>query len=218
MPPFQFEEQKTTSLRHKVTEDIRKAILLGQLKPGDRLREVEVSKQMGVSRGPIREALRMLEQEGLLISQPYKETTVAEISSEEVQEVLLPIRLTLEKYAIRKALPNIGEAQLAKLRAIVAAMQEGARQLDLAKVVESDLSFHEYLIDLAGIPSLLSTWSSINNRIRLHFIVQGRTYDNLEVLYHSHQRLLDTIETRELDNILAEITIHIQDWNNTESK
>ena len=63
MDNFQFAEQKTTSLRHKITDDIRKAIFKGYLKPGSRLREVEISKQMGVSRGPIREAMRMIVQE-----------------------------------------------------------------------------------------------------------------------------------------------------------
>jgi DNA-binding GntR family transcriptional regulator len=80
---FRFEEQKATSLRHKITDDIRRAILQRKLNPGDRLREAEISKQMGVSRGPVREAIRMLEQEGLLVSLPYKGSTVTEISCEE---------------------------------------------------------------------------------------------------------------------------------------
>ncbi|MDF2671406.1 MAG: GntR family transcriptional regulator, partial [Paenibacillus sp.] len=115
--------------------------------------------------------------------------------------------------ALRKALPHIGEAQITKLRSIVTSMQEGAKQLDLARVVECDLNFHETIIQLAGIPSLLNTWSSIHNRIRLHFIVQGRSYEDLEVLYLSHKQLLETIETRDLDQILTEITSHIGDRN-----
>ena len=95
MSDFRFETEKATSLRHKISNNIRKAIFHGKLKPGDRLIEIDLANQMGVSRGPIREAMRMLEQEGVINSQPYKDTMVAEISLEEVLEVLTPIRWSL---------------------------------------------------------------------------------------------------------------------------
>lgn len=209
MSQFRFNEQKATSLRHKITDDIRRAIFQGKLSPGDRLREVEISKQMGVSRGPVREAIRMLEQEGLLISLPYKETTVAEISGEEVRHVLNPIRIILETYAISKALPGIDEQELAHLESYIVAMKEAAEQHNLDKIVESDLAFHEYVIGLAGMPGLMGTWTSIYNRIHLHFLIQGKAYTDLNDLWKEHERLLQAIRTRDMEQIREVWSEHI---------
>ncbi|BBH20563.1 GntR family transcriptional regulator [Paenibacillus baekrokdamisoli] len=211
MSEFRFEEQKNTSLRHKITDDIRKAIFQGKLKPGDRLREVEMAKQMGVSRGPIREAIRMLEQEGVINSQPYKDTMVADISVEEVEEVLLPIRLTLEIFAIRKALPNLTEQHLNNLTAIIGNMKQAADEKDLYKLVDCDLAFHEYWVTLSNVPNLLGIWTSIFNRIRLYFIVQGQTYSDLNPLWESHELLLQTIQKGNLVEINSLLTEHILD-------
>ncbi|WP_135555436.1 GntR family transcriptional regulator [Paenibacillus cymbidii] len=213
MAEFRFEEEKATSLRHKITDNIRRAIFQGKIKAGDRLREVEMSRQMGVSRGPIREAMRTLEQEGLLYSHPYKETTVAEITEEEVTEVLIPIRLTIEQFAMRKALPLLQAADLDRLGTFVEEMREGARQRDLIKMVDCDLAFHEYVVQLAGVPNLHGTWMSIYNRIRLHFIMQGQSYDDLSELCAEHEKLLATIAAGDPDAVAAALKVHIADSN-----
>jgi len=211
MSEFRFDEQKNTSLRHKITGDIRKAIFQGKLKPGDRLREVEMAKQMGVSRGPIREAIRMLEQEGVINSQPYKDTMVAEISLEEVVEVLFPIRITLEMFAIRKALPNLSDQHLENLTGIIADMKKAADEQDLYQIVDCDLAFHEYWVTLSNVPNLHGIWTSIFNRIRLYFIVQGETYSDLTPLWKSHELLLQTIRTGNLKEIKKVLTKHIKE-------
>jgi DNA-binding GntR family transcriptional regulator len=167
---------------------------------------------MGVSRGPIREAIRMLEQEGLLYSHPYKETTVAEITEEEVREVLLPIRMTIERFALTKALPRIGEAELARLESILADMKQGADYNQLSQIVNCDLAFHEYLITLADMPGLLVTWTSIFNRIHLHFMVQGQKYDDYAELWKEHTKLLDAIKSGDLERVQEELTVHIQQY------
>lgn len=213
MSDFRFEEEKATSLRHKITDNIRRAIFQGKIKAGDRLREVDMSKQMGVSRGPIREAMRTLEQEGLLFSQPYKETMVAEITEEEVTEVLIPIRLTIEQFAIRKSLPHLEAAHVERLREIIESMKAGARQQDLIKMVDCDLAFHEYLVKLSGLPNLIGTWTSIYNRTRLHFIMQGQSYDDLNDMCAEHETLLDTIAGGDTAAVAEALKYHIVDSN-----
>ena len=213
MAEFRFSEQKVTSLRHKISDEIRNAIFQGKLKPGDRLREVEIAKQMGVSRGPIREAMRMLEQEGLLFSQPYKETMVADISTEEVHQVLIPIRLTIETFAIRKALPQLDSVHLEQLRVIVSDMKEAARQNNLSRLVEHDLAFHEYLLNLAKMPVLLNTWMSVYNRIRIYFLQQGQAYGDLDELCHEHEILLRAIEAGDADKAAEALEAHIRKLN-----
>ncbi len=213
MSNFVFDAEKATSLRHNISNSIRKAIFHGKLKPGDRIREVDLAKQMGVSRGPIREAMRMLEQEGLLNSQPYKDTTVTEISSEEVLEVLTPIRLTIELFAIRKAMAFFNETHYEALSKIINEMKEGAEKNNLYHIVDCDLAFHEYLVNLSSVPDLLTIWTTIYNRIRLHFIVDGQTYSDLNQLWKNHEFLLETIKRKDPNEIRSELTRHIEDIN-----
>ena len=213
MSDFRFETEKATSLRHKISNNIRKAIFHGKLKPGDRLIEIDLANQMGVSRGPIREAMRMLEQEGVINSQPYKDSMVAEISLEEVLEVLTPIRLVIELFAIRKAMPYFNQTHYEALTEIIKEMKQGAAQNNLYKLVDSDLDFHEYLVNLSNVPNLLGTWTTIYNRIRMHFIADGQTYSDLNQLWKDHERLLETIKGNNLKEICSELTKHIEDTN-----
>ena len=83
----------------QVVEILRSAIIAGRYEPGERLIEATLSSELGTSRGPVREALRQLENEGLVMSFPYRGAVVLGVSDEEVQEVLIPIRLTLERYS-----------------------------------------------------------------------------------------------------------------------
>ncbi|WP_274651037.1 GntR family transcriptional regulator [Paenibacillus humicola] len=215
METFSFKEQKPTSLRHRVTEEIRNAILRGQLKPGDRLREITISKEMGVSRGPIREAIRTLEQEGLLLSSPYKETVVAEFSKEEVIEVLIPIRLTIELFAIRSGLSRMNEENFAAMSRFVEAMKAAAEQKDLVRLVDSDISFHEYLIQTSHAVNVMNIWSSIVNRIRLHFFVQGPMYSDPKQIYEEHEVLLEAMKAKDVERTCRLMKAHIYDENVT---
>ena len=92
-----------------MVEILRSAIIMGSYEPGERLIEATLSTELGTSRGPVREALRQLENEGLVMSFPYRGAVVLGVSDEEVQEVLIPIRLTLERYSfIARARPDDG--------------------------------------------------------------------------------------------------------------
>ncbi|MFC5649974.1 GntR family transcriptional regulator [Paenibacillus solisilvae] len=213
METFSFKEQKPTSLRHRVTDEIRNAILSGQLKPGDRLREIAISKEMGVSRGPIREAIRTLEQEGLLHSSPYKETVVAEFSKEEVIEVLIPIRLTIELFAIRSGLSWMNDADFAQMNRFVEGMKEAVAQKDLARIVDNDISFHEYLIQASRAGNIINIWSSIVNRIRLHFFVQGPMYKDQNQIYEEHAVLLQAMQAKDVELTCRLMKAHIYDEN-----
>src|SRR6202521_5912686 len=98
------------SLRQQVASSLRDAILSGSLKPGQRLVEEEISQGMHTSRGPLREALRQLEQEGLVMSVPYRGSFVSRISTLEVIEVLIPLRSTLEGFGFAHAIDNLTAA------------------------------------------------------------------------------------------------------------
>lgn len=213
MTSFRFKEQKAGSLRHRIAEDIRQAIIEGKLKPGDRLLEVEMSKQMGVSRGPIREALRVLEQEGLIHSEPYKETVVADFPTEEVVHVLIPIRKTLEVYALRKSLPQFTDEDFAYLEQCIEDMRKCGENHDIDGLVNSDFDFHEYTLKKSKLNTLMNIWSSISTRTRLHFYMQDHQFEDTTRVWEQHRHLLDAYRTKDIELACKELSKHICESN-----
>lgn len=209
MTGFTFEQQNNISLREKVTNDIRNAILRGELKSGSRLKEMDIAQQMGVSRGPVREAIRQLEREGLIISYPYRETVVADISVDEVKDILIPIRLHLEWFVIQKYIAQMDDAYFAKLQQIVDQMALCHREGHFEQIVELDMQFHESIINLAVERTVLMTWRSILNQTRLHFIKNIRRYSNESIVQY-HQSLLDQLASKDLDRIYEELQHHMK--------
>ena len=115
----------------QVVEILRSSIITGAYEPGERLIESTLSKELGTSRGPVREALRQLENEGLVISFPYRGAVVLGVSDEEIQEVLIPIRLTLERHSFAHALDELTDADFAELGKQVWLMEQAAAADDL---------------------------------------------------------------------------------------
>lgn len=198
-----------TSLRQRVLGALRDAIIEGRYRPGDRLVEEELCAQLGVSRGPVREALRQLEQEGLVVSFPYRATEVIGVSPEEVREVLTPIRLTLERFAFRHALPRLSPADLAELETLVAAMDEAAAAGSLAPIVEADVRFHELILARAGQPHCLQIWRTIVPRVRAHFYRSGPRHASLAEIADEHRELLAAIRTGDIERTLSVLEPHI---------
>src|SRR6187200_1505806 len=130
----------------QVVEILRSAIIMGTYEPGERLIEATLSTELGTSRGPVREALRQLENEGLVMSFPYRGAVVLGVSDEEVQEVLIPIRLTLERYSFVHAATRMTDADFAELGKEIWVMEQAAKAGDLEKMVEADLRFHDVVI------------------------------------------------------------------------
>jgi DNA-binding GntR family transcriptional regulator len=152
-----------------VAEVLREAIGVGRLGPGDRLVEGAIAAALGTSRAPVREALRELVHEGLVSHIPYRGAFVLGVSEEEVHEVMIPIRLTLERYAFAQALPRVEAPELARLERVVDAMEDAARAGDLRGLVDADVGFHELVLELSGLPHTTQIWRSISPRMRVYF-------------------------------------------------
>jgi DNA-binding GntR family transcriptional regulator len=208
---YRFPVQDTRSLRQRAVEAIRTSILQGYLKPGDRLVETEIAEQMGTSRGPIREALRELERDGLVISEPYRETVVADITLEEVQELLVPIRRVLEVFAVRQAITRMGDQDLALLDRLVADMRDAGEIGDLHQVVEKDMAFHEAILRLAGHRQASNLWHIVANRIRAHFYRNDSHYPDLRLVADQHRPLLDALHRRDVGRSVEMMEQHLRD-------
>lgn len=209
MSEFIFKQQVNVSLRERVTNDLRDAILNGNIEPGQRIKEMEIAEQMGVSRGPVREAIRQLEREGLLISQPYKETVVADLKAEEVKDVLIPVRYHLEMFVIQKYLDEMDDAFFARLQEIVDEMERLSGGNDKLRLVELDILFHQAILELAGERTVFLAWNSILNQIRLHFS-KNIHYFKTENLSPDHQLLLDRLKSKDIGEIQKEMVRHLK--------
>lgn len=199
------------SLRHHIAEEIRKAIFERRLKLGDKITETQISNEVRVSRGPVREAMQILELEGLLISTPYKETRVANITKEEITELLIPIRQNIESFAYKRAYEQLVKTDFQEFESILVDMKKAADYEDLTTIADLDIRFHEVIIKAADIEGVLKIWGSIVNRIRLHFLFQGKPYENYNQIVTEHRTLLEAFRSGNMDLALKELVDHIND-------
>jgi len=192
----------------QVVESLRSAIVAGRYEPGERLIETSLSEELGTSRGPVREALRQLENEGLVMSFPYRGAVVLGVSDEEVQEVLIPIRLTLERYSFSHAVERMTDGDFAELGKQIWVMEQAAKAGDLEKIVEADLRFHDVVISSSGQPHTVQIWRAIWPRIRAYFLRYGRG-QSLETMVNEHRELLEALQTRDPGVIMRQLERHI---------
>jgi DNA-binding GntR family transcriptional regulator len=192
----------------QVIETLRTAIISGRFAPGDRLIESALSAELGTSRGPVREALRQLESEGLVMSFPYRGAVVLGVSDEEVHEVLIPVRLTLERYSWSHALGKLTDDDFAELAKQIWVMEQAGKANDLRKLVEADLNFHEIVISASGQLHTVQIWRTIWPRIRAYFYRYER-FRSFEDTVEEHRELLEALQTRDPATVLAVLERHI---------
>ncbi|MBA3233218.1 MAG: GntR family transcriptional regulator [Propionibacteriales bacterium] len=197
------------SRRELVVQILRDAITSGRLKPGDRLIEVDLSKELGTSRAPVREALRQLEQEGLVASYPYRGSEVLGVSQDEVEQVLVPIRVTLERFAFSRALGRLDEDDFVELRRLVAEMEDAAHAGSTERLAEADIKFHELVIVASEQRHCLQIWKTIQPRVRAHFRRDAPAHDDPMSVALQHQELLEVLEAGDEAALLDAIDRHI---------
>ncbi len=178
------------SLRHRAADVIRDAILSGELAPNERLVESDIASEMNISRGTVRESLRMLEQDGLVISYPHRETVVLAITPDEVKELLFPVRFAVEQYAFKKALPKLDEKDFEALQELVESMQVACEKNDVKSVVDLDMEFHQTIIRVADEHHCSQIWSSITHRIRNYLYRTTPKHEDLSHVAKEHWDLL----------------------------
>lgn len=156
-------------LRQEVCDVMRQAILAGDLPPGDRVLEAQVATSLGVSRAPVREALRQLEQEGLIEFYPHRGAIVVGLPEDEI-DVIYQLRATIEAEAISRVCATATPEDIERLEESLAEIKSVRRARDMTKIAEADLHFHRTLVELSGFRLLLRVWSSLDG------LVRARTY------------------------------------------
>ncbi|MEM7736158.1 MAG: GntR family transcriptional regulator [Deinococcota bacterium] len=191
---------RPTSLREQVVEHIRQAIVEGQLKPGDHMVEVQLTEQLGISRTPLREALILLEREGLVETIRHKGTYVRSFSVNDVDDIF-SMRTTLENFAGERIIHELGTSDYSKLERLIDTQQKFINTNDFKRVRATDMDFHRYLVVRSGHPHLLRSWSEIVAQIAALLYKRAETnpqYDEAKVIT-DHQRILAAYKDRDID-------------------
>lgn len=193
---------KPRALRHDIAEAVRAAIRERKLQPGARILEVELAQRFGVSRQPVREAIRMLEREGLLTSVPNRGTFVTRVTVED-SLAICDVREELEGMAARLAVANLTVADQARLREIPTLMRQAALARDTNRLVSLDIELHDLIVSRSGHRLLQEVLASIAVYSR-GFIVHTKDYYGaaLTEVADSHKHLVDGVLT--LDPLRAE--------------
>ena len=200
------EKNLVTSQRKYVTNTLRESIIFGELKPGTQLKQDDIAEKFGCSPAPVREALRDLESEGLVEHFHNRGVFVTNISNEEIVQVLLPVRLVLEKYALRDSAHKFTSGVIDNLNEQLEMMRIGAERNDIRMVNEADVKFHVITMEVASTNQTLQLWKSVLSRIRLEFYRIGPS-PSLADQVIEHEKLLDAIlngTPKTLDKVLED--------------
>lgn len=196
------------TLKDRVVLYIRQAILSGQLKPGDRIIPGEIAEKLGISRGPIREALRELEKESLVRSTPYKGTFVTTMTEKEVEEIC-SIRGLLEGFAVRLAIGHITQKHVKQIEEILKRMDQFANRGDAFGVAQTELEFHSWILKSANHTLLYKTWADTNTQITSLFVTfQNKLNISLKEVVKRHYDLLYPIMERNIDQAYHAVLNH----------
>jgi DNA-binding GntR family transcriptional regulator len=196
-----------STLRERVLQALRAAVTSGAYRPGDHLGEVELSAKLGVSRGTVREALRHLQQEGLVRAGARGMLRVNSLSAEEIRG-LFRVRAALEGLAVREiiASPN-RPAAVAALRAATSAIGHAGE--DFPARVEADLGFHVRLCELSGNTMLVDSWRHLEGRIRVTIMSRDPEDAPAMMTPGRHAAIVDAIESGELSRAVAVVEEHM---------
>ncbi len=188
---------------------IRDSILNGTLRPGQPLVQAEIAAQMNVSRAPIREALRQLEEEGLVESIPYKGTFVSRVTRRDILE-LYSLRGALESMASRLVISHCRDQDVAELEAIVTRMAEAADAGDLQAVNLADVEFHTQLCVFSDHRHLIRNWKTNINLIRRILSFRNRL-STPHVVVDMHRPIIEAIRNRDVAAAQRAIEAHCID-------
>jgi DNA-binding GntR family transcriptional regulator len=199
------------SLADDVAERLRNAITHGQLAPEEPLREAELSELMGVSRGPIREALSHLEREGLVVIGPTGRKYVARLSHQDLDEVY-SVRRALERLAVEYACMRATSEDLDKVQAVVDAMASAIeRGISAKEAAELDLRFHDAVFQSARHKRLLDYWATLRPQVYIFVLSRNvASADFRDAAVRGHQELLNLIKARNKQRALDLIEEHMR--------
>ena len=195
-------------LRDVVFNTLRQAILRGELKPGERLMEIQLANKLGVSRTPIREAIRKLELEGLVLMIPRKGAEVADISEKSLRDVL-EVREALEELAVQLACDKITKEEIEDLKKAAEDFKKILKSRDITEIAEADVRFHDIIFmatDNQKLVQLLNNLREQMYRFRVEYLKNEEVHPQLIA---EHEKIIEHIMERDKAKASAIVSEHI---------
>ena len=202
-------EYQYMPLRDVVFHTLRRGIMQGDLKPGERLMEIKLANRLGVSRTPIREAIRMLELEGLVVMIPRKGAQVAEITEKDLKDVL-EVRMGLEELAVKFACQRITEEQLDNLYHASRKFEEAVKREDLTELAQADVDFHDLIYKATGNERLVQLLNNIREQMYRYRVEYLKDEEIRGSLVQEHDTLLEKLSQRDLEGAKQVTQSHIE--------
>ncbi len=195
-------------LRDIVFNTLREAILSGDLLPGERLMETQLAEKIGVSRTPIREAIRKLELEGLVEMIPRKGAQVASMTKKDIQDVL-EVRAVLEELAVKLACKKITDEQMYNLKIINEDFSIAVEKQNLQMMANKDVEFHDIIFKIADNDKLTQIINNLREQIYRYRVVYLNDKTYLQTIQDEHNEIIIAIEEKNIDMAITTIRKHI---------
>lgn len=204
-------------LRDVVFNTLRQAILKGELEPGERLMEIQLADRLGVSRTPIREAIRKLELEGLVLMIPRKGAEVAKISEKSLRDVL-EVRRSLEELAIELACQRMSDEEILQLEESQMAFRQAVEKGDAMTIAESDESYHDIIYYGTGNTRLVQILNNLREQMYRYRLEYIKDADKRQILLLEHENILKAIQSRQVAKAKEAMREHIDNQEITVSR
>lgn len=207
--PQTFHKLQPRTLVHQVIDALVAGASEGLLLPGDRIIETELATQLGVSRVPVREALRVLESQGIVVNEPYKGIRLTPVTPERIDQ-LIEVRVALETTAANRAirLGHNGADALRRLEDIVREMEAMAARNDVFGFATADTSFHRTLCDLAGNAVLSDMWEMLARQMTIIFGLSALGKPMTDIV-QEHWELIRVFGSGKLRDMAEALSDHI---------
>lgn len=216
-----YDKPKSRTLRTEIVDILRDAIVSGQLRPGEHLKENAVAGQLSVSRSPVREAFRQLEQEGLIVSIPNQGSFVKIFDEHDIKEIFT-LRAALEDLACEVVLRDnkLEEADWRHLEALIQQQRAAIVVEDFDTLTKLDMEFHEFLCRKSGLGRLVQMWQGLRAQIQLFFYQRFQALDQVPATVDSdHSAIMEALRrgdpgefariNREINERVAEECIQV---------
>lgn len=205
------------TFREQIVEELRSSIMSGQLAPGSQIIEADLAVRFGVSRGPLREALRHLIEEGLLVTVPYTGTHVISLSIEDIHEIF-SLRTELEIFAFKLVWDKRDQAFKDEMQRrherLLSCIDEG----DDEENIRAELALHSYVYEMCGHKMLLDIWQGLRGRLQLYWAAHHRAHGRRGPKREGHMEYVRLATAGDFDAMASEIRVHmLQGFGKTEA-
>ncbi len=205
---LQMKSDEFLPLRDVVFNTLRQAILTGELKPGERLMEIHLANKLGVSRTPIREAIRKLELEGLVTMIPRRGAVVAEITEKSLKDVL-EVRRTLDALSVELASDRISEEELNELRMACLKFEEAVKTKDARIIAKADVALHDIIVKATGNQRLIQLLNNLSEQMYRYRFEYIKDESGHATLIEEHRIIYESILKKDKDTAAATAKLHI---------